>query len=148
MLCVRRRTRSSSYNKLGFYRDVELPDPTRQVDNIQQAKDKETGFNDLNDDRYVLYEIHADLDLEGYEDVDDDGEETGIALPYVVTLIKGTDTVLSIRRNWREDDPLRLKREYFVHYQYIPGFRCVRLRLVPPCWWVRQERNQPHATTG
>ena len=121
---VMRKTKNEiiKLQQAGFYRDVELPDPTRQTDNIQQAKDKETGFNDLNDDRYTLYEVHADLDLEGFEDVDDDGEETGIALPYVVTLIKGTDTVLSIRRNWREDDPLRLKREYFVHYQYIPGF--------------------------
>jgi hypothetical protein len=121
---IMRKTKNEiiKLQQAGFYRDVELPDPTRQTDNIQQAKDKETGFNDLNDDRYVLYEIHADLDLEGYEDVDDDGEETGIMLPYVVTLIKGTDTVLSIRRNWREDDPLKRKREYFVHYQYIPGF--------------------------
>jgi hypothetical protein len=121
---VMRKTKNDiiKLQQAGFYRDVELPEPTRQTDNIQKAKDKETGFNDLNDDRYVLYEIHADLDLEGYEDVDDDNEETGIALPYVITIIKGTDTVLSIRRNWREDDPLKLKREYFVHYQYIPGF--------------------------
>jgi hypothetical protein len=121
---VMRKTKNEilKLQQAGFYRDVELPDPTRQIDNIQQAKDKETGFNDLNDDRYVLYECHVDLDLKGFEDVDDDGDETGIALPYVVTIIKGTDTVLSIRRNWREDDPLRLKREYFVHYQYIPGF--------------------------
>lgn len=121
---VMRKTKNEiiKLQQAGFYRDVELPEPTRQTDNIQKAKDKETGFNDLNDDRYVLYEIHADLNLEGYEDVDDDGEETGIALPYVITIIKGTDTVLSIRRNWREDDPLKLKREYFVHYQYVPGF--------------------------
>ena len=120
---VMRKTKNEilKLQQAGFYRDVELPDPTRQIDNIQQAKDKETGFNDLNDDRYVLYECHVDLDLKGFEDVDDD-EETGIALPYVVTIIKGTDTILSIRRNWREDDTLRLKREYFVHYQYIPGF--------------------------
>jgi hypothetical protein len=121
---VMRKTKNEilKLQQAGFYRDVELPDPTRQIDNIQQAKDKETGFNDLNDDRYVLYECHIDLDLKGFEDADDDGDETGIALPYVVTIIKGTDTILSIRRNWREDDTLRLKREYFVHYQYIPGF--------------------------
>ena len=121
---VMRKTKNEilKLQQAGFYRDVELPDPTRQIDNIQQAKDKETGFNDLNDDRYVLYECHVDLDLKGFEDADDDGDETGIALPYVVTIIKGTDTILSIRRNWREDDTLRLKREYFVHYQYIPGF--------------------------
>ena len=121
---VMRKTKNEiiKLQQAGFYRDVELPDPTRQSDDIQKAKDKETGFNDLNDDRYVLFECHVDLDLEGYEDKDESGEETGIALPYVVTLIKGTNTVLSIRRNWREDDPLKLKREYFVHYQYIPGF--------------------------
>ena len=106
----------------GFYMDVELGDPTREQTNIEKAKDKETGFSDLNDDRYILLECHVDLDLEGYEDVDEDGEPTGIALPYVVTLIKGTNAVLSIRRNWLESDDLKLKRQHFVHYQYIPGF--------------------------
>ena len=121
---VMRKTKNEiiKLQQAGFYRDVELPDPSKQSDDIQKAKDKESGFNDLNDDRYTLYECHVDLDLEGFEDVDDDGEETGIMLPYVVTIIKDTDTVLSIRRNWKEDDPLKLKREYFVHYQYIPGF--------------------------
>ena len=106
----------------GFYKDIELPDATRSLTDIQKAKDKETGFSDLNDDRYTLYECHADLDLEGYEDVDDEGEPTGILLPYVVTLIKGSNEVLAIRRNWKEDDDLKLKRQHFVHYQYIPGF--------------------------
>ena len=121
---VMRKTKNEiiKLQQAGFYRDVELPDPSKQSDDIQKAKDKESGFNDLNDDRYTLYECHVDLDLEGFEDKDEDGDETGIALPYVVTIIKDTDTVLSIRRNWREDDPLKLKREYFVHYQYIPGF--------------------------
>jgi hypothetical protein len=112
--------------KAGFYLDVELPDAVNETTDIQKAKDKETGFSDINDDRYTLYEIHVDLDLEGYEDTttDDDGDEleTGIALPYVVTLIKGSNTILAIRRNWKEDDELRLKRQHFVHYQYIPGF--------------------------
>ena len=106
----------------GFYLDVELGDPTREQTDIEKAKDKETGFDDLNDDRYVLLECHVDLDLEGHEDLDEDGEPTGIALPYVVTLIKGTNVVLSIRRNWLESDDLKLKRQHFVHYQYIPGF--------------------------
>jgi len=106
----------------GFYCDCDLPDPPRDRDDIKKAKDKETGFSDINDDRYVLLECHVDLDLEGFEDKGDDDEETGIALPYVVTLIKGTNTVLSIRRNWKEDDDLKLKRQHFVHYQYIPGF--------------------------
>ena len=106
----------------GFYRDVELPDPSRTQDDIKKAKDKETGFSDMNDDRYVLLECHVDLDLDGFKDENDDGEETGIMLPYVVTLIKDSNTVLSIRRNWKEDDDYRLKRQHFVHYQYIPGF--------------------------
>jgi hypothetical protein len=108
----------------GFYIDEELPDPSKATEEIQKAKDRETGFSDLNDDRYTLYECHVDLVIEDdpYCDKDDDGEPTGIALPYVVTLIKGTNTILSIRRNWREDDKLKLKRMHFVHYQYIPGF--------------------------
>jgi hypothetical protein len=106
----------------GFYRDVELGEPSRAQTDIQKAKDKETGFSDLNDERFTLYECHADLDLEGFEDEDEDGEPTGILLPYVVTMIKGTNDVLSIRRNWKEDDDLKLKRQHFVHYQYIPGF--------------------------
>jgi len=106
----------------GFYRDIELPDPSREQTEIQRAKDKETGFTDLNDKRYVVYEVHVDLDLPGFEDKDKDGEETGIALPYVVTFIKGSNDILAIRRNWREDDELRLKRQHFVKYDYIPGF--------------------------
>ncbi len=106
----------------GFYVDVELGEPDKAISEINKAKDKETGFSDLNDERFTLYECHVDLDLKGFEDEDEDGEPTGIALPYVVTFIRGTNTVLSIRRNWREDDELKLKRQHFVHYQYIPGF--------------------------
>ncbi len=106
----------------GFYLDVDIGEPDKAISEINKAKDKETGFSDLNDERFTLYECHVDLDLKGFEDKDDDGEPTGVALPYVVTFIRGTNTVLSIRRNWREDDPLKLKRQHFVHYQYIPGF--------------------------
>jgi hypothetical protein len=108
--------------KAGFYLDVELPDPTKETNDIRKAKDKETGFNDTNDERFEIYECHVDLDLKGYEDKDADGEPTGIALPYVVTMLKTDGTILAIRRNWKEDDELRLKRQHFVHYQYIPGF--------------------------
>ena len=106
----------------GFYRDIEIGEATKEQTDIQKAKDKETGFSDIDDDRYTLLEIHVDLDLEGFNDVDGDGEETGLALPYVVTMVKGTNDVLAIRRNWKETDDLRLKRQHFVHYQYIPGF--------------------------
>ena len=122
---VMRKTKNEilKLQQAGFYREIDLPDAMQaSQDDIKKAKDKETGFNDLNDDRYTLYEVHVDLDLKGYEDKDEDGDETGIALPYVVTLIKGTNEVLAIRRNWKEEDDLRLKRQHFVHYQYIPGF--------------------------
>ncbi len=106
----------------GFYRDVELGEPTKYTSDIQERKDKETGFSATFDDRFELYESHVDLDLPGHEDRDEDGELTGIALPYVVTMIRGTNQVLAIRRNWKEEDPLKLKRHHFVHYQYIPGY--------------------------
>ena len=105
----------------GFYKDVELGEPEKFRTEIQEKKDKETGFTATYDDRFELYEIHADLDLPGFEDKDDD-EPTGIALPYVVTMIRGTNEILAIRRNWKEDDPLCIKRQHFVHYQYIPGY--------------------------
>ena len=120
---IMRKTKNeiTKLQSAGFYRDVELGEPDKAQSDIQKAKDKETGFSDLNDERFTLLECNVDLDLKGYEDEDDEGA-TGIALPYVVTLIKGTNTVLAIRRNWEEDDPLKLKRQHFVHYQYIPGF--------------------------
>ena len=105
----------------GFYREVELGEPAKYMSDIQDKKDKETGFSASYDDRFELYEVHADLDLPGFEDADDEGP-TGIALPYVVTMIRGTNDVLAIRRNWKEEDDLQLKRDHFVHYQYIPGY--------------------------
>ena len=121
---VMRKTKNEvlKLQQAGFYREIELPDPLKMSDDIQKAKNKETGFNDLNDDRLTLYECHVDLDLKGFEDKDEEDEPTGIHLPYVVTLIKGSNEVLAIRRNWKEDDDLRLKRQHFVHYQYVPGF--------------------------
>lgn len=106
----------------GFYRYVQLGEPGKDETDIQKAKDEETGFKDMNDDRYTLLEVVVDLNLTGYEDKNKDGEETGIALPYVVTILKDNYEVLSVRRNWREEDILKLKRQHFVHYQYIPGF--------------------------
>jgi len=105
----------------GFYRDIDLGDPPKQKNEIQERKDKETGISSLNDDRYIIYEMHVNLDLPGYED-EDDGEPTGIALPYVVTVMEGTGEILAIRRNFYEDDETKQKRNHFVHYVYIPGF--------------------------
>ena len=108
----------------GFYRDVDIGSPDKHIDEINKAKDKETGFADLNDDRYTLYESHVELIVKGdpLAAADEDGEEVKIALPYVLTYIRGNNTVLALRRNWNEDDSLHLKRQHFVHYQYIPGF--------------------------
>jgi hypothetical protein len=106
----------------GFYSDVDLGDPTVELDDIEKQKAEEMGMSALQDERFRILEMHVDLDLEGYEHKDKDGEKTGIALPYVVTVEKGTQKVLAIRRNWYEGDMLHIKRQHFVHYQYIPGF--------------------------
>ena len=105
----------------GFYMDCELGDPVIELDDVEKQKAEENGMSAIQDDRYRILEMHVMIDLEGFEDKED-GEETGIALPYVVTIEKGTRKILAIRRNWYEDDPLKLKRQHFVHYQYIPGF--------------------------
>jgi len=108
----------------GFYKDVDLGDPVFIQTDIERKKAEEAGFTLTSDDRYTLLEIQADLDLPGYEDKD------GIALPYIVTIDKGTSTVLAIRRNWNPDDELKLKRTHFVHYGYIPGFGFYNLGLI------------------
>jgi hypothetical protein len=106
----------------GFYRDIDLGEPSNELDEIEKQKAEEQGMSATQDDRFRVLELHIDLDLPGFEDVDKKGEMTGIALPYVVTVEKGTGKVLAIRRNWYEGDKLHLKRQHFVHYQYIPGF--------------------------
>ena len=106
----------------GFYRDIELEEPSGALDEVEKKIAEKMGFRASSDDRYKLLEMHVDLDLEGYEDKDEDGNPTGIALPYVVTLEKGTSTILSIRRNWRPEDETKQKRNHFVHYGYVPGF--------------------------
>ena len=98
----------------GFYRDVELGEPVRFFSDVEKKKAEEQGYSLTDDDRYQVLEIHVDWDLE--EDPD------GVALPYVITIERGTSTVLAIRRNWNEDDSRRLKRQHFVQYTYIPGF--------------------------
>jgi len=105
----------------GFYSDVLLGEPSTELDDVERQKAKEQGFAAIQDDRYRVLEMQVDLDLPGYEDLDKEGEPTGIALPYIVTLEKGTSTILAIRRNWYEDDELHTKREHLIHYQYIPS---------------------------
>ena len=106
----------------GFYSDVDLGEPSSDLDDVEKQKAKEQGFSATSDSRFRMLEMHVELDLVGHEDKDDKGKPTGIALPYVVTIEKGTGVILSIRRNWREDDDFKVKRQHFVHYQYIPGF--------------------------
>ena len=106
----------------GFYRDIDLGEPANVLDEVEKKIAEKLGFRATSDDRYKLLEIHANLDLEGYEHTDEDGEPTGIALPYIITIEKGSLEVLSIRRNWEPDDKKNIKRQHFVHYGYIPGF--------------------------
>lgn len=105
----------------GFYKDVDLGEPTYDLDEVEKKIAEKMGFSATSDDRFKLLEMHVDLDLEGYED-ESDGEQTGIALPYVVTIEKSTSTILAIRRNWNPDDDTKQKRQHFVHYGYVPGF--------------------------
>ena len=106
----------------GFYSDIDLPAPTPDISEIQQKYDRLTGDSENYefDNRHTLLEMHVDIDLIGFEDTDR-GKPTGIALPYVVTIDKSSRTILSIRRNWYEDDPKKMKRDHYVHYQYLPG---------------------------
>jgi hypothetical protein len=106
----------------GFYRDVELGDPVNSLDEVEKKIAEKMGFRASTDDRFKILEMHVDLDLPGFEDKNDDGESTGVALPYVVTIEKGTQNVLAIRRNYQPDDKTKQKRQHFVHYGYIPGF--------------------------
>jgi hypothetical protein len=106
----------------GFYVDVDLGEPGYELDDIEKQKAEETGMSATQDDRFRILEMHVNIDLKGFEHTDKKGRETGIALPYVVTIEKASRTILAIRRNWYEDDVLHTKRQHFVHYQYIPGF--------------------------
>ena len=100
----------------GFYRDVELGEPVILHNDVEKKKAEEQGYSVTDDDRYQFLEIQVDYDMPGYED------EDGIALPYIVTIDKGTNKVLSVYRNWNEDDEKKLKRQHFVQYDYVPGF--------------------------
>jgi hypothetical protein len=106
----------------GFYRDIDLPEPENVLDDIEKKIAEKMGFRATTDDRYKLLEMQVYLDLPGYEDKDDDGKETGIGLPYIVTVERTSQEVLAIRRNWHPDDETKQKRTHFVHYPYIPGF--------------------------
>jgi hypothetical protein len=108
----------------GFYRDIPVGepsegDPSEVQDKIDELDGKQKTYT--KDDVYTLLEMHVDLDLPGYEDANEAGEETGIRLPYIVTIEENSNQILSIRRNWNETDPLKIKKQYFVHYKFLPG---------------------------
>ena len=114
----------------GFYRDVDLGEPAETMDEVEKAIAEKLGFRATVDDRYKILEMNVNLDLSGFEHVDEDGNETGIGLPYIVTIEKSTGTVLSVRRNWKEGDELKKKRQHYVHYGYIPGFGFYNFGLI------------------
>ena len=114
----------------GFYRDIDLGEPSNTMDEVEKKIAEKLGFRATTDDRFKLLEMHVELDLAGHEHKDDDGEPTGIALPYIVTIEKGTSNILAIRKNWKEDDDLQQKRNHFVHYGYIPGFGFYNFGLI------------------
>ena len=114
----------------GFYRDVDLGDPQDSLDEVEKKIAEKMGFRATTDSRFKILEMQVNLDLEGYEDKDKDGNETGIALPYIVTIEKQSQTILAIRRNWHPDDPTKQKRSHFVHYPYVPGFGFYALGLI------------------
>jgi len=108
----------------GFYCDVELGEPQILHTDVEKKKAEDQGFSLTEDDRYQILEVHVDYDLPGYEDEDE------IALPYVMTIDRGTNKVLAIRRNWNPDDKRKLKRDHFVQYTYVPGFGAYGLGLI------------------
>jgi len=109
----------------GFYRDIELGEPQAFHTDIEERKAKDGGYSITDDERYSIYEVHVDMVIDGFDDSDDD-----VARPYVVTIERGTNAVLAIRRNWNPEDPLMLKRQHFVHYVYVPGFGFYGLGLI------------------
>ena len=107
----------------GFYRDISMSDPgTIEATELDDKINELEGLSRTsNNEEYTLLEVHVDLDIEGFEDVDANGEETGIALPYIVTICKDTNDILAIRPNYNPNDPMRKKIEHFTHYKFLPG---------------------------
>lgn len=114
----------------GLYRDIDLGEPENVLDEVEKKIAEKLGFKATTDDRYKLLEMHVNLDLPGFEHTNSKGEMTGIGLPYVVTIEKGTQNVLAIRRNWDPEDETYQKRQHFVHYGYIPGFGFYHFGLI------------------
>ena len=124
---VMRKTKNElkKLQAVGFYRDIDLGDPEPYHTDIEERKAEEGGYSLTDDDRYAVYEIHADIVIDGIDDSDDE-----IAKPYVVTIERGSGSILAIRRNYAPEDTLKLKRQHFVHYVYVPGFGFYGLGLI------------------
>ena len=124
---VMRKTKNElkKLQAVGFYRDIDLGDPEPYHTDIEERKAEEGGYSLTDDDRYAVYEIHADIVIDGIDDSDDE-----IAKPYVVTIERGSGSILAIRRNYAPEDTLKLKRQHFVHYVYVPGFGYYGLGLI------------------
>jgi len=115
----------------GFYKEVELGEPQLKQDKIKEKELELEGIKaNTSEDMYTVLEMHINLDLEGYEDMDEEGEETGIKLPYIVTIDESSNEILSIRRNYGEQDPLKKKKDYFVHFKFLPGMGFYGLGLI------------------
>jgi len=115
----------------GFYREVELGEAQLKEDKIKEKELELEGIKaNTSEDMYTVLEMHVNLDIEGYEDMDQEGEETGIKLPYIVTINESTNDILSIRRNYTAEDPLKKKKDYFVHYKFLPGMGFYGLGLI------------------
>ena len=115
----------------GFYREIELGEAQLKESKIKEKELELEGIKaNTAEDMYTVLEMHVNLDIEGYEDMDQDGEPTGIKLPYIVTINESTNEILSIRRNYAAEDPLKKKKEYFVHYKFLPGMGFYGLGLI------------------
>jgi hypothetical protein len=116
----------------GFYKDIDLGEPPLQEDKLKQKELELEGIKQTGqEDMYTILEMHVNVDLDGHEDVNpEDGEPTGIKLPYIVTIDEANGKVLSIRRNYKADDPLKKKQDYFVHFKFLPGMGFYGLGLI------------------
>ena len=116
----------------GFYKDIDLGEPPLQEDQLKQKELELEGIRQTGqEDMYTILEMHVNVDLEGHEDVNpEDGEPTGVKLPYIVTIDEANGKVLSIRRNYKAGDPLKRKQDYFVHFKFLPGMGFYGLGLI------------------
>ena len=116
----------------GFYKDIDLGEPPLQEDQLKQKELELEGIRQTGqEDMYTILEMHVNVDLEGHEDVSpEDGEPTGVKLPYIVTIDEANGKVLSIRRNYKAEDPLKRKQDYFVHFKFLPGMGFYGLGLI------------------